>query len=61
MGKQLEEYVFWPFVDVFFILTLKVGQGVIPYGANKGIWVGWTNAEEFIGQMIDKVTDRRNV
>ena len=54
MGEQLEEYVFWPFVDVFFILTLKVGQGVIPYGANKGIWVRWTNAEEFISQMIDR-------
>ena len=48
--------MFGPFVYVFFILAMKVS-----YGTNKGFGVGGTTAEVFVGQMIDKVADRRNV
>ena len=45
-----------PFVYVFFILAMEVCCGT-----NKGVGVGGTTAEKFIGQMIDKVADRSNV
>ena len=53
--------MFGPFVYVFFILAMKVSYGIVTYGTNKGVAVGRTTAEEFVGQMIDKVADRRNV
>jgi len=34
---------------------------MVTYGTNKGVAVGGTTAEKFIGQMIDKVADRSNV
>ena len=45
---------------VFFILAMEVCYGIVTYGTNKGVGVGGTTAEKFIGQMIDKVADRSN-
>ena len=50
-----------PFVYVFFILAMEVCYGIVTYGTNKGVGVGGTTVEKFIGHMIDKVADRSNV
>ena len=46
---------------VFFILVVLVGQGVVSYRADKGIWVGRTSVEEFIGQKTNELLDRWDV
>jgi hypothetical protein len=49
------------FLYVFFILAMQIGQSVVSYGADKGVEMGGTPAEEFIGQMIDEIPHRWDV
>jgi hypothetical protein len=46
---------------VFFILSVKVGYGVISYVTDKRVWVCRTTAEEFISQMVYEIPEERNV
>jgi hypothetical protein len=39
---------------------MDVCKGIFTYEKKKGVGVGGTTAEKFIGQMIDKVADRSN-
>jgi hypothetical protein len=48
-------------VYVFCILVAEVSQGIVAYGADKGVGVSGTTAEKSIGQMIDGVTDSYDV
>jgi len=41
--------VFRAFVDVFFILIAEIGQGIVTYGADEGVWMVQTSVVKLFG------------
>ena len=56
-----QEYVLRTFVYVFWVLRLQVGQRVVSYDVNQGVWIVGASAKKLDGQLIDKLSNRGDV
>ena len=56
-----QEYVFRTFVYVFWVLRLQVGQLVVFYSVNQGVWIVGASAKKLDGQLINKLSNRGDV
>ena len=49
--------MFYAFMSVFYVLTMEILQGVIPYVMNEGVWVRGAAHEEFVCEVVDELAD----
>ena len=49
--------MFDAFMPVFFVLTMEILQGVMPYVMNEGVRVRGAAHEEFICEVVDELAD----
>jgi hypothetical protein len=55
--RNLEEYVFDAFMPVFCVSTMEIMVGVVSYVTNEGVRVHGASHEEFVCEVVDKLTD----
>ena len=53
-----QEYVFRTFVYVFWVLRLQIGQRVVSYCVDQGVWIVRASAKKLDGQLINKLSNR---
>jgi len=55
LGERLQQKMFNPFVCIFSILLVEIGQSVVPYLADKSVRMSRTVVEKFIRQAVNKL------
>jgi len=49
--------MFDAFMPVFYVLTMEILKGVIPYVMNEGVWVRGVAHEEFFCEVVNELAD----